>query len=119
MRTWILLGLRWSARITGLLLVALVLLIAAGEGVFNPLKAPAPVQVESVALILILVGFLVGWRSERLGALLALVGFAVFTATELAVNGKPPGGAIPLMAVPGILYLASYGVGLKCRTGTG
>ena len=60
----IMLSLRWSARITGLLLAALVLVMAIGEGPPNPLKQPLSVQVEFAGLTLMLLGFLLGWRWE-------------------------------------------------------
>lgn len=101
--------LRWSARVTGLLLVAMVLLFAIGEGVPNISRQPVPVQLGFFAMGLMLVGFLVGWRWEGVGGGLALAGFATFLAVELATNGRPPGGAIPWFVVPGLLYLFSYG----------
>ena len=59
-------------------------------------------------MILMVVGFLAGWRWEAVGGLLALLGFAAFAATEVVVNRRPPGGAIPLFVVPGVLYLLRY-----------
>ena len=108
MATWILPALRWSARVTGLLLVGLVLIIIVGEGPPNPFRQPPPVQIEFLGMFLMVVGFLAGWRWEAIGGLLAMTGFALFAATELIVNGRPPGGAIPLFAIPGVLYLLSY-----------
>ena len=108
MATWILHGLRWSARITGLLLAGMVLIFVIGEGPPNPFKQPPSVQVEFLGMILMVVGFLAAWRWEGIGGLLAVIGFALFAATELIVNGRPPGGAIPLFAIPGVLYLLSY-----------
>ena len=108
---WTLLGLRWSARITGLLLVGLVVIFMVGEGPPNPFRQPPPVQLELLSMGLMLVGFVVGWRREGLGSLLAVIGFAIFAASEMIVSGRPPGGAIPIFAVPGVLYLTSYGVG--------
>ncbi len=99
---------RWSARISGLLLVGLVLLIIVGEGLPNPFRQPPAVQVEFLAMFLMLGGFLAGWRWELLGSALALGGVALFFLVEMVVNGRPPGGAIPLFVVPGALLLASY-----------
>jgi hypothetical protein len=53
---------RWAARITGFLLVGLVVLMMIGEGgPPNILTQPPPVQVESVGMLLMLAGFLLGW----------------------------------------------------------
>ena len=111
----ILLALPWSARITGLMLVGMVLLFIVGEGPPNPLNAPPSVQVEFLGMGLMLAGFLLGWRWEALGGILAVTGFAAFVVTELVVNGRPPGGAILFFVIPGILFLASYGVGVVVR----
>jgi hypothetical protein len=40
----------------------------------------------------------------------AVSGFAIFFGTEMVVNGHPPGGAIPLFVIPGILFLISHGL---------
>ena len=40
----------------------------------------------------------------------SIFGFGVFLATEMVVNGKPPGGAIPLFLIPGVLFLISFGL---------
>lgn len=101
-------GLRWSARITGVLLVGMVLLFAVGEGVPKPFDAPVPVQVEIGGMLLVLAGCLLGWWREAWGGAMVICGFAAFLATGLFVNGKPPGGAIPLFVVPGLLYLATW-----------
>ena len=102
---------RWAARITGLLLVGLVVLMMIGEGgPPNILTQPFPVQVESVGMLLMLVGFLVGWRWRAIGGISAVTGFLLFLGTEFAVNGRPPGGAIPLFVIPGILLLISAGL---------
>lgn len=102
--------LRWSARITGLLLVGMVLLFVIGEGGLpDALHEPVTTQVELLGMAFMLVGFLVGWRWEGVGGALAIAGFAAFLVAEMVANGRPPRGAIPLFAVPGILYLLSYG----------
>ena len=116
MNRWIGASVRWAARISGLLLVGLVLLIAIGEGgPPNILAQPLPVQIEFAAMFLMLVAFLVGWRWEAVGGVAAIAGFLLFLATELVVNGKPPGGAISLFAIPGVLLLISSGLGVASR----
>jgi len=111
MSTSVLRGLRWSGRITGILLVGLVLVFMVGVGPPNPLELPPSAQVELLGLLLVLTGCVVGWRWDWLGGLFVVCGFAGFLVTELIVNGKPPGGAIPFFLVPGVLYLLSYAMG--------
>jgi hypothetical protein len=116
MARWLLLVLRWLARITGLILAGLVLLFVVGEGPPNPVRQPFSVQLEFLAMFLMLVGFLLGWRWEAAGGILAVVGFTIFFATEIVVNGRPPGRAIPLFAIPGVLFLATAGVAALRRS---
>jgi hypothetical protein len=98
----------WSARVTSLLLFGLVVVVVIGHGgppnIFNQ---PTSVQLEFAAMGLMLLGLLVGWVREGLGGLLVLLGLAAFNIVELAVNGQPAGGAFPLFALPGVLFLLS------------
>ena len=66
-----------------------------------------------------LVGFLAGWRWEAGGGVMAVAGFTLFLGTELAVNGKPPGGAFPLFLIPGVLLLISAGGEAALRKSAG
>ena len=98
----------WSARVTSLILFVLVVVIVIGEGGLpNIFRQPRPVQVEFLAMALMLVGLVIGWVREGLGGLLVLLGLAAFNIVELAVNGRPALGAFPLFAVPGVLFLLS------------
>jgi hypothetical protein len=98
----------WSARVTGLLLLGLVVVIVIGHGgPPNIFRQPTPVQLEFAALGLMLLGLVIGWVREGLGGLLVLLGLTAFNAVELAVNGRPAMGAFPLFAVPGALFLLS------------
>ncbi len=108
MATRALLIFRWSARITGLLLVCMVVIFAIGEGLPKLFPQPPSVVTEFIAMFLMLVGFLAGWRWEVAGGFLAISGFAIFSVTEMIASGKPPHGALLLFVVPGVLYLATY-----------
>jgi peptidoglycan/LPS O-acetylase OafA/YrhL len=121
MNRWITVAVRWAARISGLALVGLVLLFWIGEGgPANILTQPLPVMLEFAGTLLMLGGFLIGWRWPALGGCTALAGFCLFLGTEFAVNGKPPGGVIPLFLIPGVLLLISAGLeGYQRRTGKG
>ncbi len=105
---------RWTARVTSLLLFGLVVAFVIGSGGLpNIFTQPRSVQIEFIALGLMLLGFVVGWMREGPGGLLVLLGFAAFNAVQLAVNGRPALGAFPLFAVPGILFLLSALLGRR------
>jgi hypothetical protein len=98
----------WSARITSLLLLGLVIIIFIGEGgPPNVFRQPLSVQFEFASLGVMLIGLVIGWVREGPGGLLVLLGLAAFNAVELAVNGRPALGAFPLFAVPVVLFLLS------------
>lgn len=65
---------RWTARIAGTVLVVLVMIIAIGEGLPNVFTQPWNVQIGFLALALMLVGILAGWRWELFGGIGSLVG---------------------------------------------
>jgi hypothetical protein len=98
----------WSARVTSLLLLGLVIVIVIGHGgPPNVLGQPTAVQLELASMGLMLLGLLLGWVREGLGGLLVILGLAAFNIVELAVNGRPALGAFPLFAVPAVLFLLS------------
>jgi peptidoglycan/LPS O-acetylase OafA/YrhL len=98
----------WSARVTSLAMLGLVIFIFIGHGgPPNVFLQPTPVQLEFAAMALMLLGLVVGWWREWLGGLVVLVGLAAFNAVELTVNGQPAKGAFPLFALPGVLFLLS------------
>lgn len=105
---WLPLGLRWTARVTGLALSGLVAMFVVGHGGLpNLLGQPVPVQIEFAGMFMMLAGFVAAWRWETFGGILATCGFASFFATEMVTNGTPPGGLIPFFAIPGVLLLVS------------
>lgn len=119
MIAWLPTVLRWSARVTGVLLVGMVLMFLVGEGLPDLFRQPPRVQLEFAALFMMAAGFLTGWQWERVGGLLAIVGFAAFSAVELTFHGKLPGGVFPLFVAPGVLYLLSYVAGPLCTNRQG
>jgi len=97
--------LRWMARILGVVLVALTVLIAIGEGLPNPLTQPFIIQIGFYALGLVLLGILLAWRWEFSGGMISLVGWVVFlVAEEVSV---PQAVFILLLGVPSFLSLGS------------
>jgi hypothetical protein len=99
---------RWSARITSLLLLGLVIIFVVGHrGLPNIFRQPTSVQLEFAAMGLMLLGSVIGWLREGLGGLLVLFGLAAFNGVEMAANNRLALGAFPLFAVPGALFLLS------------
>ena len=98
---------RWLARIIGTVLAASVVFIGIGEGMPNPMTQTAIVQLGFVALALILVGILIGWRWELTGGSLSLVGLCLLC---VPVINSPRGlhWDLSVLAIPGILYITSY-----------
>ena len=64
---------RWTARIIGTVLVLMIVLLAIGEGMPNPFTQPISVQVGFLALALVIIGILGGWRWELAGGTLSLI----------------------------------------------
>lgn len=97
---------RWTARILGTLLISVVVMIAIGEGMPNPFTQPVGVQVGFLALALLLLGMIAGWRWELAGGLLSLAGWFLFVGVAI----KSPRALHPFvlaLALPGALYLLS------------
>ena len=108
MSSWIQTKVRWSARLTGAALLALMGVFVIAHGGFpSVLDQPLPVQVEFAGMLLMLTGLVGAWRWEMIGGLAMIAGFAVFLVTELLVNAGLPGGALPLFVIPGILFVTS------------
>ena len=96
---------RWIARVIGIVLVGLVILIAIGEGVPNLFTQPFVIQIGFLALTLVLLGFLLAWRWEFMGGILSLAGWVSFIAAE-RINWRHSSFFI-LLAIPGLLFLSS------------
>jgi len=96
---------RWAARIIGTLLVLIIVLFAIGEGMPNPLTQPISVQIGFLALALVMIGILGGWRWELAGGTLSLVGWSLFVVAVM----HPARGLnwfVGALALPGLLYVA-------------
>lgn len=103
---------RWTGRIIGTLLVLFSLAIAIGEGIPNPLTQPAWAQLIFLALVLIMLGVLIGWRWELAGGILSLAGFCVGI---VPLNNSPRGLTwfYFALALPGVAYVTS--TRLRCH----
>jgi hypothetical protein len=95
---------RWTARVLGLLGFLFVLMFVLAEG-FPPFwQQPPAVQVELAAMVTMLVGLLLGWKSELWGALLIVAGWLVFLIAE---HGWPP-MPFTCFLLAAVLYAASW-----------
>ena len=105
---------RWSARALGAVLVFIILMIAIGERMPNPLTQPMAVQIGFLALAFIVGGILAAWRWELWGGLLSLFGWVLFVT---GVVGSPRGlsGFVAVLALPGVLYVASAVLRSHCQ----
>lgn len=84
----------------------MIVVIAVGEGMPNPLTQPPAVQIGFLALALIMIGILAGWRWELAGGVVSLAGWCLFVG---AVTHFPRGlnGFMWALAAPGLLYVVS------------
>jgi hypothetical protein len=88
----------------------LILLLAIGEG-FNPARLKARDLGLSLPFLVAWVGLWVGWRWEGLGGILVVAGVAGFYLLHFALTGFgqfPRGWAFPVLALPGLLFLACW-----------
>jgi hypothetical protein len=97
---------RWSARLAALLVVGAFVFLLAGE-IFNP-HSGSPTRFREWAgiglLLAVIVGMLMAWRWELLGALLSLVALAAFIPVVRMHQYEP----IIVIAVPGVLFLSDW-----------
>lgn len=107
---------RWTARLTGLFLLGLVLLIVVGEVVVggggpNLAKATWLERITFLAFLAIPTGLAaILWR-ELLGGLLVIGGLAAFYGLNFAQAGQFPAGLFPYFLLPGLLAIAAWALG--------
>ena len=111
--------LRWSARATSLCVLGFLALFALGAKV--DLAALEPIEwIQMLFFLWTAVGMILAWRWEARGGMLSLLGLLAFHVTEWSTSGRwPRGWALPALAVPGLLFLASAWVGRGVRPQAG
>ena len=97
---------RWTARVLGIVMVGFSLIIAIGEGVPNPFTQSFVIGLGFLALALVLIGILLAWRWELLGASISIVGWVLFVVAE-NINWRNSLFFI-LLGVPSLLFLGSF-----------
>ncbi len=99
---------RWTARLSGSLMLLFFAVFFLGEGSPPMGQQPTAVQWEFVAVGLWLLGFGVGWRWEGWAALSILFGCLLFHGVELSQDHIVPLGPLHLPLVVGLLYAISW-----------
>lgn len=102
---------RWTARIVGLAFFALISYFVVAhavspEGLPNFWKEPLSVRLDLVALCLMTVGGVVGWKWEGLAAVMNVGGYALWQAVERHLPWPP--GLIEIALAVGLLYAACW-----------
>ena len=97
---------RWTGRIVGALLVSVIVIIAAGQGIPNVFEQPVRVQIGFLALGLMAGGILGGWLWELWGGIISLFGWCLFVGMVMP-SPRAMNGFVLALALPGALYLMS------------
>ena len=107
-------AIRWSARIFGTALAAMVLTIAVGEGPPNPFTQPLPVAIELFGMLAMWIGCIIGWKRQGIAAVLIIAGIMTFHIIEKRLLLM---GAFPLFDIAAILYLLAWLSGKNHKAG--
>lgn len=108
--------LRWIARVSAVLLVATTVLYVLLEGLPGPASLDPAKQLMFLAFGVVLVGLLVGLRWEGIGGGAVLGGLLAYLLINLEQTDPLPVWAIPLFAVPGVLFLVTCFLGSRYRS---
>ena len=89
---------RWTARVLGTLLLGIYCLFVIGEGLPPIGSQPEGVQLSFVAVGLMLLGFVVGWKKEGTAALLiaCCIGVPVPLPTRATTTVTVAAGSVTL-----------------------
>ena len=115
-KKWVVYAVRWIPRVVGTLLFVMLIVFAVGEGIPIPVKQPLAVQIEMMAMFIMWCGLLIAWKSELIGGMLILSGYACFCGIEWqAPSIKFPFG---LFLLVGLMYILSWWSRKKQTSGT-
>jgi len=93
---------RWTARIAGLMLIGLVVLMLFADGPPNPFDLTDKELQLFSAMIIMTVGLVIAYKREILGGLLATGGYIFFAVAEGSLDNGP---IFPIFFIIGALYL--------------
>jgi hypothetical protein len=96
---------RWTARIIGIVILGLIVALAIGEGVPNPLRGSFREHLLGIGILTMLIGQIVAWRWEGIGSVFILGGLALFAIVNHGVLLNIVFGS---WLVTGLLYLICW-----------
>jgi hypothetical protein len=102
----------WAARVLGLLFFLCMVFMVVGhaftpDGGLPPLwRGPLDVQLDALALILMTLGGVVGWKWPKVATVMVLGGYAIWQGVERKLPWPP--GVIEVPLVIGLLYAFSW-----------
>jgi len=102
---------RWSARVLSLVSIGILLLFFVGEADFSQPIHLTPQEWIGVLFfpVGVVVGMIVGWRWQGVGAGIALGSLLAFYVLDLVVTGTFPSGPFFLLfTLPGVLFGVSW-----------
>jgi len=77
---------RWTARILGTLILAVIVTFAIGEGVPNPFLLSQREILLFIVILTMIIGQIAAWKWEGIGGLLILSGFAFFAIVNHRIS---------------------------------
>lgn len=101
---------RWIARILAALIAAIIAFMfvgnAAADGIGPLIKLTLRETLMMAAFVAVFLGLILGWKREKVGGWLVVVGMVLFYLFDFAFSGTfPRGGFFPLIALPGLLFI--------------
>ena len=106
--SWVLVA-RWTARVSGTLLLGFYAIFILAEGLPPIAAQPEGVQLNFVALGLMLAGFAVGWKREGTAALLVASGWTLWHISEGRISWNFLQTPVPVAALYGFCWWATRG----------
>ncbi len=100
---------RWTARVLGTLLLGIYCLFVIGEGLPPIGSQPEGVQLSFVAVGLMLLGFVVGWKKEGTAALLIASGWTLWHIAEGRISLNAFQTPLPVAVLYGLCWWATQG----------
>jgi hypothetical protein len=106
----------WLFRNCGRLGGVIVMASWAGMVIMELFRTGAPsseAMQQGVPLAIVFAGYIIGWRKELVGGLLAIVGTIAFYLVSTSTVGSVPQPAAAWLAAPGVFYLIARAMDVR------